>query len=145
MRDKLDMRDYGERARQQPGFGGTSMAQHQMIPTERTDVEAPSDLGRTNATDYVWASRVGDYAPAPGNHRPHPAGPWRPLWREQWVLDGRRQNRYEWDFLTAHGAVEDVLLHRAQWTRAPPGEPYTVPTERPVPTMSSPHSPLLWI
>lgn len=115
----------------QPGFEGTHMGQHRFIRTERYQDTPPSDLGRTAVYDESFATRAGDYGPRGDWRAEGPAGLWNPLWAEPDMIRGRHQQQYEWDFLTSHGAVEDVLLHRSNLSRAIPARPYTIPTEKP--------------
>lgn len=116
---------------QQPGFGGTSMAQHQFLRTERYQETPPQNLGRTAVFDESWATRAGGRQIRGPYLHETPEGRWNPLWADPDHRLGRLQQQYEWDFLTPHGAVEDVLLYRSQLSRAPPGNPYTIPTEHP--------------
>jgi hypothetical protein len=141
--ERLNMRDTSGNAPAQEGFGQSVLGSHMNQRTEWSQQQAPTDLGRTNVFDEQFAQRNGDYGPHPGDGRPNPAGNWNALWAHPQVIRGGQQNRYEWDFLTAHGAVEDVILHRQSGNHAPPGQAYVLPTEKP-PTMISMHGPLLW-
>lgn len=116
-----------------PGFSGTSIAQHSFIRTERYQVTPPSDLGRVAAFDREFAEAIGDYTPTPQEDREDPRGPWMPMWASKEMVEGRKEQQYEWDYLTPHGAVEDVLLYRYGGSRAPNAQAYTIPTSHPAP------------
>jgi len=130
----FDNRDFAAVAPQQPGFYQTKPGQEGFVRTERHQITPPAELGRIPEEDREFARTLGDYGPHPGWLRTPAAGRWNPLWHEDWVVQGRINNQYEWDFLTPHGAVEDAMLYRANLTRAPTGlVAHTIPTVRPHP------------
>lgn len=142
----LDTHHYSGKPVPQPGWDQTSAGMHHFVLTEHTMGTPPSELGRVPDYDRQFAERVGDtFQPHPGFTQKDPRGPWNPLWMTDYMRNGQKQDQYEWDFLTPHGAVEDVLLYRSQLSRAPFGHPYTVPTEHPAPVQPvQVGAPLLW-
>lgn len=101
-----------------------------MLPrTQRYQDTPASMLGRTEA--YNRDERlVNQMHENPAKVDPRGFG--KQLWQEPAAVRERQRHQYEWDFLTPHGAVEDVLLFRQHRNRAPPPSAYTIPTERPL-------------
>ena len=113
----------------QAGFFGSSLGQNRFLKTSYTQGTPPSNMGGGQPKDDRFAQGNRDVRPEPRLFEAQPLlAKWVPLWSEPEMVRGRLQHEYEWDFLTSHGAVEDVLLHRDNATSAPDAAPYTTPT-----------------
>lgn len=133
---KFGTHELDDKPHYQRGFQGTILGQNQNIRTEWSQQTPPADLGRVPAFDRQFAERNGDVAPHLGWRQDTAAPRWTPLWSEGHLIEKRKEQQFEWENQTPHGAVEDVRLFRNQLSRPPQGTAYTIPTQRPKPTRS---------
>lgn len=76
-------------------------------------------MGGGQPQDDRFARGMRDVPPQPRLFQTLKSLPdWIPLWSEPEMIRGRQNHEYQWDFLTSHGAVEDVILHRNNATAA---------------------------
>jgi hypothetical protein len=116
----------------QPGFLSTNLGNHEAIRTERYQETPAHGLGYTQAYDRNFAETNGDLDPGIMWNRPVGSfPPWMPLWLEPQMIKQRKQNEYEWAFLTPQSLVEDALLYQSNLVRANHGAAYTIPTSQP--------------
>lgn len=117
----------------QRAAGNSYLATSVLPRTQRFQDTPASMLGRTEA--YNRDERLlNQQHENPNKYDPRGFG--KQLWQEQAAISDRKRHQYEWDFLTPHGAVEDVLLFRQHRNRAPPPSAYTIPIDRPMPVES---------
>ena len=141
-REHLDHKfvETGENPTPQPGFEGSIYGMQRSVPVERWQgVLPPTDLGRAASQNHSFIVRNNDL-PAnadtfgeTGNGR---FPKWNPLWKEREHLERAKQLRYEWDTMTPHGSVENVLLFQNNRTQASRPAPNVIPT---VPPAYTPH------
>jgi hypothetical protein len=115
----------------QSGFFQTNLGFEKFVRTERYQETPAANMGGGFIEDTQFAQANNDLAPHRGWNRTYRGWPdWRPLWAEPEVILQRKQLEYELNFLSPHGEVEDILLHRRNLAHAPIGVPYLIPTEK---------------
>lgn len=98
----------------------TSLSQ-QFLPYDKTDLTAAPNLGYVAPEDRTTALTNNDRLPLVGKPM------MRPLWTEDWVVEGNRKIRYETEFATPTSQLEQFQLFNPVYTRQPRASPYTVP------------------
>jgi hypothetical protein len=107
--------EFSETGVQTPGVGGTKLGQNRNLQLEIWRSNPSSDLGRVPPVDEPFAIRRPDGAPTPGSREQQVvAERWVPFWEAPEMEMRRREQEFDWDFLTEHGPVEGVLLMREQ-------------------------------
>ena len=111
----------------------TVVGQQAFVQTSRHQTTPPGQLGAGTVVDRNFARTIGDHAPAPGSNRTTPAGPWRPLWQEKWLIEGNRKQEHDWNFRSPHSRLEEVTMQYPYLATSNTGRAHTIPTEKPVP------------
>lgn len=111
------------------GVNESMVAKNKFIKTSVTQVQPPGQLGAGSNPDRKFAATNNDMGPVINWNRNLPAGRWKPLWNQAEIIQGAKQQEYEWDFLSSHSNMEDAQLKRYAYVKASPGRPDTLPTE----------------
>lgn len=113
-----------------PGLPNTVIGQSRFVRTERYQETPPGGLGKVPIYDRVFAETNGDIPYHLNFNALTAAGRWGPLLARPDLVQKRKQQQFEYQFMTPNGQVEDMRLHRSQLVRAPPATPFTIPTRK---------------
>ena len=113
--------------RNHQGLMGTPAGQHRFVRTERYQETPAGGMGKVPIYDRVFAETNGDIAFHGNFNALTAAGRWNPLLANPTLVRKRKDQLFQYKFLTPNGQIEDMRLHRSQLVRAPPAQAFTIP------------------